>query len=123
LVFSGSMDFSPMALIREIVKQGTGNLHLISSASAAVNADLLIGAGAVDSVEFPQIAFGEYGLAPHFRKLWNPGGSSTGTMSDPPSWRASVPGPWVCPLCRFAVFLGSDYMRVREDFREIANPL
>jgi glutaconate CoA-transferase, subunit A len=68
LVLSGSMDFSPMALVREIVKQGTGNLHLISSASAAVNADLLIGAGAVASVEFPQIAFGEYGLAPHFRQ-------------------------------------------------------
>ena len=68
LVFSGNMDFSPMALIREVIKQGTKNLHLISSSSAAINADLPIGAGAVASVEFPQIALGEFGLAPHFRK-------------------------------------------------------
>lgn len=68
LVFSGNMELAPMAIIREIIKQGTCNLHLISSASAAINADMLIGSGAVDSVEFPQIAFGEYGLAPHFRK-------------------------------------------------------
>ena len=65
---SGNMVMSPMALIREIIRQGKRNLSLLFASSAAINADLLIGAKIAAQVEFPSISLGEYGAAPHFRR-------------------------------------------------------
>ena len=69
LAVSGTMEMAPMAMIRALIRQGSGNLHLTCVPSSAIGADMLIGAGLVRSVEFAQIALGEYGLAPHFKRL------------------------------------------------------
>lgn len=73
VVVSGNMNMSPMALIRELIRQGKDALSLLCASSAAVNADLLLGAGVVDKIEFPHVALGEYGAAPHFRKALEQG--------------------------------------------------
>ncbi len=64
----GSMYTTPMAFIRELIRREVKDLRIVATPIAGVNADILIGADAVKSVEFAQVAFGEYGLAPNFRR-------------------------------------------------------
>jgi len=68
LVITGAMSNAPMALVRELIRQKKTDLHVTVSPVGGINVDLLIGAGAVRSVEFPQISLGEFGLAPNFRR-------------------------------------------------------
>ena len=68
IVITGAMSGSPMSLVRELIRQGKKEIHLVLSPIGGINADMLIGAGAVQSLEFPQISMGEFGLAPNFRR-------------------------------------------------------
>lgn len=61
------MAMNPMPVIREIIKKGVKNLTVTSVITGGYVVDLLIGAGCVSTVRFPQISMGEYGLAPNFR--------------------------------------------------------
>jgi glutaconate CoA-transferase subunit A len=68
IVIAGSMVNAPMSLIRETIRAGVRELDLLVSPIGGINIDMLIGAGAARSVEFPQISLGEFGLAPNFRR-------------------------------------------------------
>ena len=67
-VGGGPMLAAPMALIREVIRSGARDLHLVASSTGGIAFDLLIGAGCAASVEFAQIVFNEYGPAPNFRR-------------------------------------------------------
>lgn len=62
------MHNAPMALIREVIRQGIRIECLLTSPSASIQADLLIGAGLVDAVITSYIGFEYLGLAPAFRR-------------------------------------------------------
>lgn len=62
------MTAAPMSLVRELVRQGVRIGRLITSPSASVQADLLIGAGLVEEVVSPYVGFEHLGLAPCFRR-------------------------------------------------------
>lgn len=64
----GPLLATPMALVREMIRSGTRDPHLVASSTGGVPFDLLIGAGCAASVEFAQIIFNEYGSAPNFRR-------------------------------------------------------
>jgi len=66
---SAGMAMNPMSVIREIIKREVKDLTLTSVLTGGYVADLLIGAGCVSSVQFPQIVMDEFGLAPNFRKM------------------------------------------------------
>jgi glutaconate CoA-transferase, subunit A len=58
----------PMALLRELVRQGRRNLHVVGTAHG-VDVDLLCGAGAIDMVEESYVGFEQdFGMAPNFRR-------------------------------------------------------
>jgi glutaconate CoA-transferase, subunit A len=59
---------APMALIRELIRQGRRGLRLITVPTGGLNVDLLMAGGAVARVHFAQVSLEEYGLAPHFRR-------------------------------------------------------
>lgn len=59
---------APMSLVREMVRQGVRVGRLVTSPSASIQADLLIGAGLVDEVMSPYLGFEDLGLAPCFRR-------------------------------------------------------
>jgi glutaconate CoA-transferase subunit A len=58
---------APMALIREIIRQGRRDLGLITVPTGGLNVDLALAAGAVSRLHFAQVSLEEYGMAPHFR--------------------------------------------------------
>ena len=64
----GPLLAAPMALVREVIRSGARDLHLVASSTGGIAFDLLIGAGCAASVEFAQITFDEYGSAPNFRR-------------------------------------------------------
>ena len=51
VVMSAGMECSPMALLRELVRQGRKDLRLAGVVGGAINLDFLVGAGAVASVD------------------------------------------------------------------------
>lgn len=59
---------APMALIRELVRQGRRRLGLVTVPTGGLNVDLAVGAGLADRLHFAQVVLEEYGLAPHFRR-------------------------------------------------------
>src|SRR3984893_15816498 len=63
----------PMALLRELVRQGRRNLHVVGSAHG-VDIDLLCGAGAIGVVEESYVGFEhDFGMAPNFRRACESG--------------------------------------------------
>ncbi len=59
---------APMALSKELVRQGRRRLGLVTVPTGGLNVDLAVGAGLADRVHFAQVALEEYGLAPHVRR-------------------------------------------------------
>src|SRR5579859_7490751 len=58
----------PMDLVRELIRRRRGVRRLLTSPSASLAADLLIGAGLVDEVATAYIGFEHLGLAPAYRR-------------------------------------------------------
>jgi glutaconate CoA-transferase subunit A len=59
---------APMALIRELIRQGRRGLGLVTVPTGGLNVDLAVGAGLVNRLHFAQVALEEFGMAPHFRR-------------------------------------------------------
>ena len=62
------MTAAPMALVRELVRTRVQVGCLVTSPSASLQADLLIGAGLVGELVSPYVGFEDLGLAPCFRR-------------------------------------------------------
>jgi len=64
----GPVMITPMALLREVLRSGARDLHLVAASTGGLGLDVLIGAGAAASVEFAQVILNEFGQAPNFRR-------------------------------------------------------
>ncbi len=69
VALAGNVDMSPLALVRELIRQGRRDLRLVLVPGGGLAADLLIGAGVAVSAEFGSLHLGEYGIAPAFKRL------------------------------------------------------
>jgi glutaconate CoA-transferase subunit A len=67
VALGGHTRAAPMALIRELIRQGRRGLGLVTVPTGGLNVDLAVGAGLVDRLHFAQVGLEEYGMAPHFR--------------------------------------------------------
>jgi len=64
----GPLAMNPVALVAALILQKKEGLRLVVAPIGGLAADLLIGADVVDSVEFAQLGFEEFGMAPSFRR-------------------------------------------------------
>src|ERR671934_2199294 len=55
-----------MAATRALIRRGIKRLRLVTLPTSSLQADLLIGAGAVASIETSAVSLGEFGPAPRF---------------------------------------------------------
>lgn len=63
----------PMALLRELIRQGRRDLHIVGTAHG-VDVDLLCGAGAVSVIEESYVGFEQdFGMAPNYRRACQQG--------------------------------------------------
>src|ERR1700685_2416803 len=56
----------PMAATRTLIRRGIKRLHLVTLPTSTLQADLLIGAGCIETLETSAISLGEFGPAPRF---------------------------------------------------------
>ena len=55
-----------MAATRALVRRGVKRLHLVTLPTSSLQADLLIGAGGVETLDTSGVSLGEFGPAPRF---------------------------------------------------------
>ncbi len=69
LVMSSNLQRSPMALIRQLVRQGTRNLRVVGVVGGEINIDFLVGAGAAAIVDTCSVTLGEFArTGPNFAR-------------------------------------------------------
>ena len=54
----------PMAATRALIRRGVKDLHLVALPTSSMQADMLIGAGCVKTLETSAVSLGELGAAP-----------------------------------------------------------
>ncbi|MFJ5265589.1 CoA transferase subunit A [Streptomyces sp. NPDC088387] len=59
---------NPSSAVRELIRQGTGELTIVAAPPASYAVDLLIGAGAVRTAYLAHVSFDHLGMAPNFRR-------------------------------------------------------
>ena len=57
---------APMAATRALIRRGVRRLHLVALPTSSLQADLLIGAGSIETLETSAVSLGEFGPAPRF---------------------------------------------------------
>jgi glutaconate CoA-transferase subunit A len=69
IVMSANLQRAPMALLRQLVRQGTRNLRVIGVVGGEINIDFLVGAGAVNIVDTCSVTLGEFArTGPNFAR-------------------------------------------------------
>lgn len=112
-----------MTAVKALIRRGARNLHLIGVPSGGVQADWLIGAGSVTSVEAAAMTLGEHGLPPRFAAAIK---NQTLIMRDAtcPAIHAGLQAAEKgIPFLPLRGILGSDLLKHRPDWKVIDNPL
>jgi acyl CoA:acetate/3-ketoacid CoA transferase alpha subunit len=69
LVMSANIQRAPMALLRQVVRQGTNQLRVIGVVGGDLNIDFLVGANAVSVVDTCSVTMGEFArTGPNFAR-------------------------------------------------------
>ena len=69
LVMSANLQRAPMALLRQLIRQGTNQLRVIGVVGGDLNIDFLVGAGAVSVVDTCSVTMGEFArTGPNFER-------------------------------------------------------
>ena len=70
---TSTVDNTPIAFLRELIRSRARQLRLITLTGGGLNADLMIGAGALAEYETCSCALGPYGAAPNFQRALRTG--------------------------------------------------
>ncbi len=69
VVMGAGMERSPMAMLRELVRQGRRELRLAGVVGGALNLDFLVGAGTAQSVDTCSVTLGRFArTGPNFAR-------------------------------------------------------
>jgi len=117
-------DYSGVAVAatRALVRRNIRGLHLIAVPQAGLQADVLIGAGCVATLEAAGINLGEHGLAPRFTAAVLAGSIVMRDATCPAIHAGLQAAEKGIPFLPLRGILGSDLLRVRPDWRVIDNP-
>jgi glutaconate CoA-transferase subunit A len=117
-------DYSGCALevVRRLIRRGARDLHLIGVPQLGFQADLLIGAGAVRSIETAAVTLGEAGPAPCFTRAIRAGTLAIRDSTCPVLHAGLQAAEKGIPFMPMRGILGSDLVRHRPDWRVIDSP-
>jgi len=111
-----------MAATRALVRRGVRNLNLVALPTSSLQADLLIGAGCIASIETSAVSLAEFGLAPRFSAAIT-GGTIAMREATCPALHAEVQAAERgIPFMPLRGVLGSDILAQRPDWKVIDNP-
>jgi glutaconate CoA-transferase, subunit A len=111
-----------MAATRSLVRRGIRRLELIALPTSSLQADLLIGAGCVASIETSAVSLGEFGPAPRFTAAVISGSIKMKDATCPALHAAFQAAEKGVPFLPLRGLIGSDVLAHRPDWRTIDNP-
>jgi glutaconate CoA-transferase subunit A len=112
----------PMAATRALIRRGVKQLHLVTLPTSTLQADLLIGAGCVATLETSAVSLGEFGPAPRFNAAILAGTIRMLDATCPAlhaQFQAAEKGVPFMPL---RGLIGSDVLAHRPDWKVIDTP-
>ncbi len=111
-----------MAATRELVRRGVRGLHLVCVPISGLQAEILIGAGAVATLETAAVTLGEFGPAHRFIDALRRGRIRMLDSTCPAVHAALQAGQKGLPFIPLRGLLGSDLLASRTDWKVIDNP-
>src|SRR6201991_2955269 len=112
----------PMAATRALIRRGIKRLHLIALPTSTLQADLLIGAGSVETLETSAVSLGEFGLAPRFSAAILGGKIKMRDATCPALHAAFQAAEKGVPFMPLRGLIGSDLLAHRPDWKTVDNP-
>src|SRR5271156_3859163 len=112
----------PMAATRALIRRGVKRLHLVALPTSSLQADLLIGAGCIETLETSAVSLGEFGPAPRFTAAILAGTIDMRDATCPAlhaQFQAAEKGVPFMPL---RGLIGSDVLAPRPDWKVLDNP-
>ncbi len=111
-----------MAATRELVRRRVRNLHLVTVPVSGLQADVLIGAGCVATVESSGVTLSEFGTGPCFMRAIKAGTIQMKDATCPAIYAGLQAAQKGIPFMPLRGIIGSDLLTHREDWRIIDNP-
>jgi glutaconate CoA-transferase subunit A len=111
-----------MAATLALIRRGVQRLHLVCVPVSGIQADLLIGAGAVDTIETSAVTLGEFGGAPRFLDAVRQGKIALKDATCPAIHAGLQAAEKGLPFMPLRGILGSDLIANRPDWKVIENP-
>jgi glutaconate CoA-transferase subunit A len=111
-----------MAATRALIRRGVKRLHLIALPTSSLQADLLIGAGSIETLETSAVSLGELGAAPRFTAAIMAGTVRMKDATCPALHAAFQAAEKGVPFMPLRGLIGSDVLAHRADWKVIDNP-
>src|SRR5216683_1684487 len=112
----------PMAATRALIRRGVKKLHLVALPTSSLQADLLIGAGCIETLETSAVSLGEFGPAPRFTAAVTSGAIKMKDATCPALHAALQASEKGVPFMPLRGLLGSDVLARRKDWKVVDNP-
>jgi len=111
-----------MALTRELVRRRIRGLHLVCVPVSGLQADVMIGAGLVATLETSAVTLDEFGPAPRFVAAVREGSVKLLDATCPAIHAALQAGQKGIPFIPLRGLIGTDVLANRSDWKVIDNP-
>ena len=111
-----------MEATRALIRRGVKDLHLVALPTSTLQADLLIGAGAVATIETSAVSLGELGPAPRFTAAVKAGTIAMKDATCPAIYAALQAAEKGVPFMPLRGLIGSDLLAHRPEWLVIDNP-
>jgi glutaconate CoA-transferase subunit A len=111
-----------MAATRALIRRGVRSLHLITIPTSSLQAEILVGAGCVRTLETSAVSLGELGPAPRFNAAVLSGAIEIKDATCPALYAALQAAEKGVPFMPLRGLVGSDLLKYRPDWRVIDNP-
>lgn len=105
-----------------LIRRGVRDLHLVCVPTSSLQADLLIGAGCVSTIETAGVSLGEFGGAPRFAAAVRSGSVRVIDGTCPAIYAGMQAGQKGTPFMPLRGIIGSDLLERRDDWKVIDNP-
>ena len=112
----------PMAATRALIRRGVRRLHLVALPTSSLQADLLIGAGCVETLETSAVSLGEFGPAPRFTAAVTGGTIVMKDATCPALHAALQAAEKGVPFMPLRGLIDSDVLKYRDDWKVIDSP-
>jgi glutaconate CoA-transferase, subunit A len=112
----------PMAATRALIRRGIKQLHLVALPTSSLQADLLIGAGCIATLETSAVSLGEFGPAPRFCAAVTEGSIAMKDATCPALHAALQAAEKGVPFMPLRGLIGSDVLKYRNDWKVIDSP-